>query len=560
MQLRSYQQQAIDDIYRYFETKSGNPIIVLPTGSGKSLVIAGLCQKIRTDYPCQRIAILSHVKELVQQDYDKMKALWPQSRATIYSASLRQKKISDITFATIQSVFRKPEIFEHIDIMIIDEVHLWSPKSDGMYQLFIDGIKKINPYVKVIGLTASPYRMDSGLLTESGLFTHITTEVTIKELVESGFLSRLISKVSVIQANLKQVRITAGEYNSHDMEEAFGGAFLDEAIPDMMTLSAGRNHGIIFCPTVKFADAVAERLREMGQSAMSISAQTDRETRDLGLAAFKAGMYRWLCSVNLVTTGFDAPIVDCIVLWRATMSPGLYYQMVGRGLRIAPDKADCLVLDYGGNIVTHGPITKIKPPAKKNKRTERPYIHQVKICEVCRSANELDALECTTCGNELIVVRDVTRNLVTKAADVDIMDFSEPVSDWVEVDSVSYHVHKKVGKSDSMRVAYRCGLMVYNEWVFPEHNEHARRKFRQWWLKRNANLPSSPATVKQAVESAPYHLQRPYRICIKQNGKYTEVIDYDFRPLHKGSFDRDAANSFTDSELAPIKQRLHELR
>lgn len=552
MELREYQQRCVEAV----ETSAGNKLVVVPTGGGKSHIIA---ETIKRAQPA-RTLMLTHVKELVAQNLEKLKIHWPKAPVGVYSASLKSKDANkQIVYATIQSVYKKD--LGHFDLVLIDEAHLLSRNAEGMYLQLLTRLWETNPTIRFIGYSATPYRLDSGMLCEGdgALFDGVVAEVTIKELVEAGFLSRLISKVSVIQANLKKVRITAGEYNAHDMEEAFGGAFLDEAIPDMMTLSVGRNYGIIFCPTVKFADAVAERLREMGQSAMSISAQTDRETRDLGLSAFKAGMYRWLCSVNLVTTGFDAPIVDCIVLWRATMSPGLYYQMVGRGLRIAPNKMDCLVLDYGGNIVTHGPITKIKPPAKKNKRTERPYKHQVKICEVCRSANELDALECTTCGNELIVVRDVTKNLVTKAADVDIMDFSEPVSDWVEVDSVSYHVHKKMGKPDSMRVEYMCGMIKYREWVCFGHRGYAGDKAATWWRNRAGTMQN--INVLRAVDVAKkLGIKKPTRIRIKQNGKYMEVVDYDFRPLHQGSSNRNVANSFTDSELAPVIERLQELR
>ncbi len=541
MKLRDYQQRCVDATFAHAMDGEGNGLIVVPTGGGKSVIIAATCKQLLEKWPRGRILKLTHVKELVQQNAERILQYWPEAPLGIYSASLgRRNTAHPIIMATIQSVFNKAEVLGHFDMILIDECHLCSPNAEGMYLKMLTRLWEINKNVRIYGYSATPYRLDSGpLVGEDSLFQETIAEITIKELVEAGHLSRLVSKISEVEANLSAVRITAGEYNAADQAKAFGGDFIKAAMPDMLRLATGRRHGIIFCPTVEFADSVAALLRARGETAMSISGTTPRAERDAGLAAFKAGKYRWLCSVNLVTTGFDAPIVDCIVLWRATMSPGLYYQMVGRGLRISPEKVDCLVLDYGENIINHGPITRITPPEKK-RGGKRAFVAKVKVCPVCRSPNELGALECEDCGISLAVERDHEKKLHRVAADVDIMDFSEPEPEWVEVDMVGYYVHRKDSNPESLRIQYQCGMMVYKKWFFPRSKSVKARYECDDFIRGILSFDdyegsgahfANAADLVKILNNPLVLVKNPTRIRIQKNGKYTEVVDYDFRPL-----------------------------
>lgn len=529
MNLRPYQNTAINSVYSYFQKNNGNPVICLPTGAGKSIVIAALCKDILVQYSNQRILILSHVKELIAQNHDKIKQYWPEAPSGIYSASLNRKQHRHpITVATIQSVYQKAELLGHRDLVLIDEAHLVSAKDTGMYLHLLTELWKINPHIKVVGLSATPYRLDNGMLHEGGLFTDLAIDVPVMELVEQGYLSRLISRVSEIQADLSRVNLVAGEFNAKQMSAAFESPKMAAAVREVMELCNNRKSILVFCTSIEHAERVAAQLSSMGIESCAVSSKTPHAERDTILEDFKAGTLRCITSVNVVSTGFDAPNVDCVVLLRATMSPGLYVQMVGRGLRIAERKENCLVLDYGGNILRHGPITDITPPRKGRKRNmEATQEPKVKVCKVCRMASPLTATECAECGMSLIVERDGTKKLEKKAADHDIMASShKPDAQWFDVDATKYYHHRKAGSPNSLMVEYQCGLETYKEWVCLCHTGFARQRAVKWWIDRTGSH-LVPITVESAmIRSA--ELKKPKRVKIRQNGKYTEVMGYEF--------------------------------
>ena len=163
MEFRPYQVEAIESIYHFFEqNKEGNPMIAMPTGTGKSIVIGGFVRSIFEHWPGQRVIKLTHVKELIEQNFDKLIRLWPTAPAGIYSASLNRRDIAPITYAGIASVWKKAEEFGHVDIALVDECHLVSEKDGTMYQTFFKGLRKINPALRVIGLSATCYRLGHG--------------------------------------------------------------------------------------------------------------------------------------------------------------------------------------------------------------------------------------------------------------------------------------------------------------------------------------------------------------------------------------------------------------
>ena len=199
MQLRYYQAEAIEAIYAYFSKKQGNPLVALPTGTGKSVVIGEFIRGVYQRYPNQRVMMLTHVKELIEQNLDKLLTIWPTAPAGVYSAGVGRKESNfPITFAGIASVAKKAEAFGHIDLVLIDEAHLVSADQDTLYQKFLADLKKVNPYLKVIGFTATTYRLGLGSLTNGGVFTDVcydqTTMEAFNRLVAEGFMAPLIPK------------------------------------------------------------------------------------------------------------------------------------------------------------------------------------------------------------------------------------------------------------------------------------------------------------------------------------------------------------------------------
>jgi DNA repair protein RadD len=548
---RDYQRRAVDSLYEYFEHRTGNPLIIAPTGSGKSVLPAIFCREVLERWPDQRFMVLAHVKELLQQNYEKIVAAWPEAPVGLYSAGLgRRQHDRAIVVAGIQSVFRKPHVFGWRDMVIIDECHLLSPDSEGMYQKFLAGLRATNPRLKVVGMTATAYRLKTGMLHQSGdsIFTDVACEITLAELLGAGHVCPLVSRPPEVQADLSGVGLVGGEFNTKQAEAAVDDAGLTERmLGEVYRLGADRKTWLFFCQGVKHAAHVCEALRARGEECEVITGDTPPAERDEIIRRYKAGRLSKLCNANVLTTGFDAPHIDLIVMLRPTMSPGLYVQICGRGMRTHPDKRDCLVLDFVGNIERHGPITCVRPPRAAGSRgaSER-HERTCLICPVCRMASELGTVECADCGHLFVRERQVEHD--TRAATADIMA-PPPEPEWIPVQAVTYAIHQgKDGKPDTLKVTYHCGLKQFNEWVCFNHppGSFPRAKAETWWKKRTG--AQQPNSVAHAFGVAEVLLKQPGAIRAVEDGKFWRVTSYDFskRP---GAGDPDAGGGHSPFTL-----------
>lgn len=400
MKLRDYQQKAIDMLYSWFGAHSGNPCIVLPTGAGKSVVLAAFIDRALSEYPDTRILMCTHQKELIEQDYEKLVSIAPEIDTGIYSAGIGRRELGhSVTFASIQSIYRHMEEIGHVDIVLVDEAHLINHEAEGMYRALFSKLLEENPYLKVVGLTATPYRLKHGKITDyPAIFSEPLIEpVTIEELQGMGYLCRLRSKKTEAEFDLSKVGIVAGDYNQKQLEEAVDKSFTNEQVVDE-TIQRGqdRNSWLFFCSGVDHAQHICDLLISRGISAECVTGKTPKEEREKILKRFKRGEIRALTNANVLTTGFDHPGIDLIVMLRPTKSPGLYVQMAGRGLRISPDKKDCLVLDFAGNVMTHGPITKVRPPEKEGGKGPAP----MKVCPECGEIIPMNSPACPVCFYE----------------------------------------------------------------------------------------------------------------------------------------------------------------
>jgi DNA repair protein RadD len=221
--LRDYQQRAIDQLYAWFgENPTGNPCLVLPTGSGKSHIVAALCKDAVQSWPETRILMLTHVKELIEQNAEKMQLHWPGAPMGIYSASIGRRCLTEpITFAGIQSIRSKSREIGHVDLVVIDECHLVSHKDEGGYRRLIGELTAINPTLRVIGLTATPYRLGHGLITDKpALFDAMLEPVSIEELVFKGYLAMLRSKLTTAKLDTTGVHKRGGEFIESELQAA----------------------------------------------------------------------------------------------------------------------------------------------------------------------------------------------------------------------------------------------------------------------------------------------------------------------------------------------------
>ncbi|MDK9720413.1 MAG: DEAD/DEAH box helicase [Rhodospirillales bacterium] len=519
--LRPYQRAAIDGIYSYFTDKSGHPLIVIPTAGGKALVMACFIREVLEQWPDQRILIVTHVRELIAQNFAELMRLWSEAPAGIYSAGLNKRDIrARILFAGIQSIHRKAYDVQQCDLVLIDEAHLIPNASSTMYRRFLDQLAQINPHLKIIGFTATPYRLDSGLLHkgEEALFSDIAYEVSVRELIEQGWLCPLVSKASATRLDISGVGTRGGEFIPGQLQAAVDkDPITRAAVDEIVAYGQDRRSWLAFCSGVEHARHVAEAIREKGFTCATIFGDTPAHERDRIVTAFKRGEIRALASMGVLTTGFNAPSVDLIAMLRPTKSPGLYVQMAGRGTRLADGKQNCLVLDFAGNVARHGPIDAIVPKEPGKGDGEAP----VKVCPSCSSILPAGQRECPDCGH---VFPPPEIKIEASATTLEILSMNRP--QWTQVSEIAYARHEKPGKPPSLRVDYLCGMVRHREWICFEHTGYPRQKAVSWWQKRAPGM-AVPATVEEALAQTE-GLRIPAVIAVKPVGKFTEVVDARF--------------------------------
>lgn len=520
-ELRPYQREAIDALYDYFGASGGNPLVVMPTGTGKSVVIASFVREALAMYPDTRILMLTHVKELIAQNFAALIRAWPEAPAGIYSAGLSRRDIhAQILFAGIQSIHRHAGRVQRCDLVLIDEAHLLGVNESGMYRKFLAELRAINSdHTKIIGFTATPYRMDSGLLHEGKdrLFTDVAYQVPVLDMIQQGYLSMVVPKQTKTQLDVSSVGTRGGEFIPGQLEAAVDRDDVTRAaVAEIVKHGDGRGSWLIFCAGVTHAKHVRDAIREAGIDAETVTGDTPGPERDRILSAFKAGRLRCVTNANVLTTGFDAPGVDLIALIRPTKSVGLYVQMIGRGTRLAEGKEDCLVLDFAGNTARHGPIDTVD--GRKREKSEEPGVAPHKVCPEpeCATINAAAARVCVGCGFEFPAPEIKVTAEASTAAVLSIQRQPE----WVGVDYVAYARHEKPGKPASMRVVYECGFVRHSEWVCFEHTGYPRQKAESWWKKRSKE--PIPATVDEALAGRD-SLRQPSAIQVKPVGQYTEI-------------------------------------
>ena len=499
MQLRPYQEKAIEALYRYLCERGGNPAIVAPTGSGKSLLIAQIVKDTVSEGG--RALVLAHVKELLEQNADKIRKLAPEVDLGIYSAGLNRRNTGNkVIVAGIQSVRKRAGELGPFDVCIIDEAHRISPEDDTSYRKFLSDAKIVNPNMRVVGLTATPYRLDCGpIYTDDGIINAVAHEIQVAELIADGYLSKISTKEGDYQFDTNLVKIRGGEFASEDVDQFVN---TDQAIKSVVTeiIARDRQSVLIFCNSIAHAEHTVDEFKARGIECGIVIGDTPDKERARTLERFNEGSLRYLANVGVLTTGYDCPRIDMVVLWRCTMSPGLYVQMVGRGLRLHESKTNCLVLDFGANVRRHGPIDDVKMKEKDDDGEEgRAPIKTCPDCgEMCHAAKRV----CPDCGFEFPPPEKVSTIEPTKAAI--LKKEKEIVFHEFDVLDTRYSEHRKRGSVESdprtLRVDYKVGKLgqIRSEWVCLEHDGFARGKAERWWKMRSDD--PCPRTIQRALE------------------------------------------------------------
>ncbi len=528
--LREYQQEAIDSIYSYFESADGNPLVVAPTGSGKSVIIGGFVKGVFDLWPSQRILVVTHVRELVEQNFAKLKELWPQAPAGIYSASLGRRDVrASIVFASIQSIYTKAMALGWFDLVLIDEAHLIPEGGEGIYNQYLAALREINPKIKVIGFTATPWRMRSGhLIGDDTLFTDVAYDKCgIRYLVEQGHLCPVLPKPTRTQIDTAGVQLRGGEFVQRALQQLVDVDELTQAaVGEMLEYGGDRRSWLVFCTGVDHAFHVRDALRAAGISAETVTGRTPKQERAQIIARYKAGLVRALTNADVLTVGFDAPATDLLAVLRPTRSAGLWVQIIGRGMRTAQGKTDCLVLDFAGNSERHGPVDQIEMGRKKKRESGAGA--PVRTCPVCFVGRHVSCLVCE-CGYEF-PPPDNSDPHAGSASDASLLSFTGPAHNVREVNLLRFRRHKKPGKPDSIKVSYCFSLIeITSEWICLEHRGMARAKAKSWWRHWIGGEP--PETTDEALERLGPSLDlglQPGIITVKKN-KYLEVTGWTTR-------------------------------
>lgn len=522
--LRDYQEQAVEAIKRELETVSST-LLVAAVGAGKTIMQAAFISDTIDQYPDTRFVCCVHTRELVSQNYQALIKAWPFAPAGINSAALgRRDSISQILFCSIQSVYKNAARIGWTDCLIVDESHLISPNGATMYRQFIDDLRGINPDLRILGMSGTPFRMDSGSLTEgdTALFETVAYEVGIAELIARGYLTRPISKGTATTFDVTGVHTRGGEYIAGELERAVNKREVTEAaVSEVVSFGEGRKSWLAFCAGVDHAQEVRDAFRRRGVSCEMVEGGMPPAERRRIIESYKRGEIRCLTNVNVLSIGFDYPAIDLIALMRPTKSPALYIQQCGRGLRLAPGKETVLILDFANVVRTLGPIDDvvIKEPGKGT--GEAPC----RLCPKCDAINHASASVCAECGFEF-PESEKPKHAAT-ADNVRILSTDEPV--WEPVLGRTLAYHDKPGGTPSVKVTYEVeGGKRSSEWVCPEHHLHpkggyAKSRADRWWHKHGGKTPF-PKTVDEFLDRAGELLITTHAV-LRKEGRYWNVAD-----------------------------------
>lgn len=534
---RQYQLDAVNSIFNYWSNNGnkGNPCIVMPVGSGKSLTMAHFVKTCFDKFGSKmsKILIMTHVKELIEQDYQAVIDYWNGADIGIYSASLKSKNVKNkIVCCGVQSVANSYADFGKVNCLVIDECHLVPVKQETTYRKVIAGLKAINPKLKVIGFTGTPFRLDCGVITENGIFDDIVYNMCTVDkfewLIENKFLCDAVPKRPDFQIDVSGVKTRGGEYIEKELQNAVDKEEVTRlALTESIKLAEDRKHWLIFCTGVEHANHVSEFLNEHDVPCTVISGDLDMKTRQERIADFKSGKYRAVANVNVLSTGFNFPDIDCLIMLRPTQSVSLYIQACGRGIRYSPNKENCLVLDFAGNVARLGCINDPVPMRKKKEKHDGECGQApVKVCPKCHTYVSASATVCPCCAYEFPKTTQLTAHASLRAI---IKKKNEETEKMFDISKISYtKIQTKNGVQ--LLVTYFSGVQaVGKDWINLESGKSFSANIAKTWVNyRNMTTYFPKDTQELLVMCLQGKMREPKRIAVKSVNGYNRITRYDF--------------------------------
>jgi len=525
--MRYYQIEAIQATIDAVCNGAKAPLIAMPTGLGKSYVLAGLIQRICAESPHTRHMVLSHTKEILIQDAKALRTVWPQAPVGIFSSGLNRRDVlHPVLVAGCASVRNCVEQFGFRDVIYIDECHMLSPTAETTYQKIIAKLRERNPNLIVVGLTATPYRRGIGSLLNGGIFDSMAIDLTDAKswarFIAEGHLVPLHAKRTDASIDVSGVKISNGDFAEGALQAASDKDQLNESIAkEIATAMRSRKAALVFCAGVEHAEHMAERLNAAGVKSRAVHSKMPTVDRDAAIEALRRGKLDALTNNNCLTTGLDIPHIDLIGMARATVSVGLWVQMLGRGTRPAPGKSECLVLDFAGNRPRLGPVDAphIPNPKKGEKTGEIPC----KICDSCGCYAHISARVCEACGEPFTFQTKLKHRPGSEA----IMSGEAPIIETFNVSRVTYARHaRKIDGAISVRVTYMCGYKHFSTWINFDAKKTKHFAHNFWKQFVGDDIPETNDDALTLLSSGVAVTPKKVRVWINKE-KFPEIMGYE---------------------------------
>lgn len=540
---RYYQTEAVDAIFDYWQEEPGHPLVDMATGTGKSGTLAMLIDRLLSGWADLRVFIVTHVEELVEGNFKEYIGLCPFGPTGIYAASLNRRDAhAQVLFGQLQTVWDKAAEIGHVDVLMIDEVHLVPSDGNTMYRKLIAALLVINPDMKLVGFTATPYRLDSGRLDEGEdrLFDRVVYTYTIAQGIEDGYLTRLTSKPTETRYDMTGVHRLGGDFKKSDLAKATDKEELTQAaVKEVVAYvkAEDRKTAVIFCNGIEHATHVRDEFRAYGLSCEVLSGKTPKGERRKIIADLKSGKLWGCTNDNVLSTGTNIPCIDLIVDMAPTESCNRYVQRAGRGTRViyargmpldtkeeriaaiaAGPKPNTRYMNFAGNIERHGPVDCVTPKKPGSGQGEAP----IKLCMQCEEICAAGARTCQNCGSEFEFVEKP--GFTARPTDVAILA-TVAEEDWRRVtDRKFFHHPGKDGKPDSVKIVYMAGYTAVSEWVCPAHTGFAKTKADKYWRAHGGKTPFPKSPLEWLERQG--ELKETAEISVVPNKKYWNVVDF----------------------------------
>lgn len=529
--LYDFQLECIESLWEEL-TLNNTALAVLPTGAGKTATILGFCEKAFSFSPEIRgVFIVNRVKLAMQTFKVAQFDLGAKNVGLCCSTLGRRDTKGRLTVATIDTISRID--FKKVNFIILDEVHNVLDSGGSRYSKFLNKCREQNPNIKIVGITATPFRSQGLIYGEGELFTKIAFQKTLSWAIENGRLVKPLLYSTKEQFDTKGLKLIAGDYSMGELDELATDEKINLQVSDALPKLEGRKKIVWTCVNIRHAEALARIIRERGESVVCVHSDLDNGAQDRDIAAFREGTVRHLSFVSIFSEGYDQPSVDAVVFMRPTRSPVKYVQIVGRSLRVFPGKENALVLDYGRVVEECGPID--DPVIRKKGERRDADIDQgkmMKSCPKCLYYHSVFEASCPMCAYEypLREESDPVKNLSLIANREGSLMRGDIKARWVNVSACKAAWHKSKSGRDCVRVTYYPEDILtdsYSDYLILDDSPFLKMKLKQKTKafkisEEHKEVATLLASIKMAISSGNF----AKRILVKKVGKFSEIESY----------------------------------